>query len=207
MPRFNINEAEHYGNGGNTSYFSLKNDKDTARVRFMYRTLEDVEGFAVHEVEVDGRKRYVNCLRDYNSPVSDCPLCASGNFQKAKMFLVLYNEDTKQVQLWERGKKFNSQLLAAFSRYCDPHNIVGQVFEIERNGAPRSTQTTYGIYPMGQPDDTRLEDLPEVPDILGTIVLNKSASEMSQFINSDDRQSATNTSEYRRRPPVNNDRY
>ena len=81
MARFGINDADNYGNNGGSSFFSLKNDKDTASVRFMYNGLEDVEGYAVHKVEIEGKTRYVNCIREYNEPRSKCPLCNNGNMQ------------------------------------------------------------------------------------------------------------------------------
>ena len=73
MARFNTETAEHYGGNGGAGYFSLKNDKDVAQVRFMYNSIDDVEGYAVHQVEIDGKKRYVNCLREYNQPIDTCP--------------------------------------------------------------------------------------------------------------------------------------
>ena len=91
MARFNAQEADNYGGQGGGGFFSLKNDKDVATVRFMYNAIEDVEGFAVHEIEVDGRKRYVNCLRDYNQPVDDCPLCAAKQRVIAKVFVYVYD--------------------------------------------------------------------------------------------------------------------
>ena len=51
MARFNTQTAEKYGGQGGAGYFSLKNDKDVARVRFMYNGVDDVEGYAVHQVE------------------------------------------------------------------------------------------------------------------------------------------------------------
>ena len=36
MARFNVNEVENYGGQGGGGFFSLKNDKDVATVRFMY---------------------------------------------------------------------------------------------------------------------------------------------------------------------------
>ena len=64
MARFRAEESENYGGNGGGGFFSLKNDGDIGRVRFMYSGIDDVEGFSVHEVQVDGKKRYVNCLRE-----------------------------------------------------------------------------------------------------------------------------------------------
>ena len=73
MARFNAKDVDNYGGSGGGGYFSLVNDKDVARVRFMYESAEDVEGYAVHEVMIDGRKRYVNCIREYNEPLVPAP--------------------------------------------------------------------------------------------------------------------------------------
>ena len=78
MGRISIADAEHYGNQKGGSWFSLKDDHDTAKVRFMYESIDDVQMDVVHEVEVDGKKRYVNCIRSYNEPADNCPLCRAG---------------------------------------------------------------------------------------------------------------------------------
>lgn len=188
MGRFSYEEADNYGGNGGAGFFSLKNDKDTARVRFMYRDMQDVEGYAVHQAEVNDKKRYVNCLRNYNDPVDKCPFCASGKTQQAKLFIPLYDVESEQVKIWERGKKFFGQLSSLCSRYP---NLVSTEIEIERNGKKGDTGTTYSLYPAA-PDDTTLEDLPELPVIIGGLVLDKSAEEMEYYLdygdfpNSDD---------------------
>lgn len=178
MARFKHDEVDHYGGQGGAGYFSLKNDKDVATVRFMYNDIDDVEGYAVHQVEIDGKKRYVNCLREYNQPVDVCPFCRERHFQTAKLFIPLYNVDEDRVQIWERGKKFFAKISSICARY---ENLVSHKFEIERNGKPGSTQTTYEIYEVGK-DSTTLEDLPELPNILGSVVLDKSAEDMEYYL-------------------------
>lgn len=176
--RFRHDEAEHYGGQGGAGYFSLKNDKDIARVRFMYNGIEDVEGYAVHQVEIDGKKRYVNCLREYNEPVDKCPFCKAKMFTTAKLFIPIYNMDEERVQVWERGKKFISKISSICARYP---NVVSHIFEIERNGKKGETTTTYEIYEVDR-DETILEDLPEFEDPLGTLVLDKTAEEMEFYL-------------------------
>lgn len=178
MARFNTETADKYGGQGGAGYFSLKNDKDVARVRFMYNSIDDVEGYAVHQVEIDGKKRWVNCLREYNQPIDTCPFCREKKFTSAKLFIPLYNIDEDRVQVWERGKKFISKISSVCARYP---NVVSHVFEIERNGKPHETTTTYEIYEVDR-DDTTLEDLPEASNPLGTIVLDKSADDMEFFL-------------------------
>lgn len=176
--RFSYNEADNYGSNGSSSFFQLKNDKDTARVRIMYRGMDDVEGLAVHEIELDGKKRYVNCVREYNDPIDKCPLCKANYKVIAKLFVPLFNEETGDVMVWERGKKFFGKLSSLCGRY---DNLVSHIFEIERNGKPKDTATTYEIYPISE-DNTTLDDLPEPVDVMKGIVLDKSADDMAYFV-------------------------
>ena len=181
MGRFNYQDSDNYGNSS-SNFFSLKDDGDVARVRFMYNDLKDVVGYAVHEIEVDGNKRYVNCLRSYNEPKSKCPCCANDYMQKAKIYVPLYNVDTKEVQLWERGKKFLGKLQSICTRYARQDSpLVNHIFEIERNGKKGDQQTTYEVYEVGS-DDTTLQDLPEVIEPLGNVVLDKSYDELDSYV-------------------------
>ena len=181
MGRFNYQDSDNYGNSS-SNFFSLKDDGDVARVRFMYNDLKDVVGYAVHEIEVDGNKRYVNCLRSYNEPKSNCPCCANDYMQKAKIYVPLYNVDTKEVQLWERGKKFLGKLQSICTRYARQDSpLVNHIFEIERNGKKGDQQTTYEVYEVGS-DDTTLQDLPEVIEPLGNVILDKSYDELDSYV-------------------------
>lgn len=173
MARFGINDADKYGGQGGGGYFKLVDDKDTATVRFLYDSIEDVEGMSVHEIKEGDKKRYINCLRNYGDPVDVCPLCAKGNVTQVKYFIPLYNVSSGRVEIWERGKKFGQKLASLCSRY--PH-LVSHTFEIERNGRAGDQQTTYEIYETGQ-DDTTLEQF-ELPTIIGTLVQNRTAEEM-----------------------------
>lgn len=178
MAKFNAKDADNYGGQGGGGFFSLKNDKDVATVRFMYNTLGDVEGYAVHEIELDGKKRYVNCLREYNEPLDVCPLCAAKYKVLAKVFVHVYDEETQEVKVWDRGKTFFSKLSSLCARY---NPLVSTPFEIERNGKKGDTSTTYETYAL-QTDDITLDDLPEVPELLGSLILDKSADELDYFL-------------------------
>lgn len=177
MARFKVTDSDKYGNNS-ANYFSLKNDKDVARVRFMYRKVEDVEGVAVHKVNIDGRDRYVNCLRSYDEPLSKCPLCESGSFQLARFYIPMYDTDEKTVKIWERTKKFGARISSLCARYPD---LVSHIFEVERNGKAGDKNTQYEIYEVSQ-DDTKLEDLPEIPNVIGTMVIDASADDMNYYL-------------------------
>lgn len=176
MARFTANEADNYSSGS-SNFFSLKDDKDTARVRFLYGTIDDVEGDSVHEVQLDGKKRYVNCIRNYNEPADCCPLCREGAKVIPKLFIKLYNVDTGETLLWERGKAYFEKLASLASRYNPLYN---EVIEIERNGKARDMQTTYSFYPI-ESSEFDINSI-EMPDALGPIILDKSADDMETFI-------------------------
>jgi len=204
MARFMANEADNYGGNGGSSFFSLKDDGDVARVRFMYNNMEDVVGYAVHEVEIDGKKRYVNCLRAYNEPKSNCPFCAENQFQRAKLYIPVYDIDEDEVKMWERGKNFFAKMSALCARYSNATTpLVAHTFDVERHGKKGDTGTTYEIYETGV-DDTRMEDLPEVPDVLGTIILDKTAADMEYYL--DNECFPNNDGAPKRSEPARNDR-
>lgn len=211
MARFRADEVDNYGGQGGTGFFYLKEDKEVARVRFMYSGIDDVEGMSVHQVEINDKKRYVNCLREYNDPIDKCPFCREKKFTSAKLFVPIYDVDTGNVKIWERGKKFFGKISSICSRYP---NTVSHIFEIERNGRKGDTSTTYEIYET-EKDDITLEDLPDLPVILGGLVLDKSAEDMEYYLESgqfppeDDepmvrrRPSTSESSERTRRTPAN----
>ena len=181
MARLNAEQMENFNGGGTGGgFFSLKNDKDTARVRFLFNGIDDVSnlGLSVHEVQVGDKKRAVNCLREYGGSIEDCPFCRAQIPIRAKYFIPIYNIEQDKVQIWERGKKFGNKLSSLCGRY---QNLVSHVFEIERNGMPGDQQTTYEIYETGA-DNTTLNDFEEVPDALGSVVLNKTFEDMQYFV-------------------------
>ena len=179
--RFNADEAENYGGQGGGGFFSIQNDKECKQVRFMYNKVEDVEGYAVHKVEVNGKDRYVNCLREFNQPQDVCPFCREGKPVQARLFIPLYNIAEESVQLWDRGKTMFSKITSLCSRYATRKNLVNNIFEVERNGKPKDQKTTYEMYQL-EADDTELEDLPEAPKILGGFVLDKTADDMEYYL-------------------------
>lgn len=177
MGKIGINEADNYNNN-NGSYFSLKDNGDTAVVRFMYDTIDDVSLDVVHEVEVNGKQRNISCLRTYDEPIDNCPLCKAGFKQKVKLFVPLYLDDKDEVQVWSRGKTFIQQLASLCNRYKP---LCSTPFEIERQGKKGDQTTKYQLYPH-QTDGTTMDDLPELPDLSTGIVMDKSFDELSYFV-------------------------
>lgn len=182
MARFNIKEIETQTNrnpqNNSGGFFFLRDDKDVATVRFMYNSLDDLDGFTVHQIELNGKRRYVDCLRSYDEPTHNCPLCAQKFKILPKLFVILFDEDTQEVKIWERGRTFYSKLSSLAVRYKP---LVSTLFEIERNGKKGDINTVYETYPL-ETDEITLEDLPQKPKLLGTLILDKTYEELEFFV-------------------------
>ena len=176
MARFNYNDADNYG-GGSNNYFSLKDNGDTARVRFLYNDMNDIFGVAVHQVEVDGKMVDVECLRTYNEPLEKCPFCSAGLKISPKLYIPIFDLSDKSIKYWTRGKKYFNKLSSLCSRY---NPLVSTVFEIERVGKTGDKNTIYEIYPINT-DDAKLTDFEEV-DAEGITYQRKTVEEMNYFL-------------------------
>lgn len=200
MPRFSFDEADNYGGkSGKGAFFQLKEDGDTARVHLLGNDMNDFDGYAVHEVPVGDKDRYVNCLRRAGESVEVCPFCAAKKKVIAKLFVPLYNVDAEEVQVWERGKAFFRTL----SSYCSRNpKVVNVLTEVERLGKKGDTNTTYNLIKI-ENTDVKLEDFAdEMPEILGGIVLDKTADDMEYYLSHGrfpDAESSGNDGAYRRR--------
>lgn len=184
MGRVSFNNVNNYGGNGGGGFFSLKNDKDVAQVRFMLENEEDLDNiaYAVHRVKVGDYERNVSCLREYNEPVSKCPFCQELANVQLKFYIPLYNINDDEVQMWERGKTFASKLSGIMSRYGSKSPLVNHIFEIERNGEKGNMKTTYEAYEVDK-DDTTLDDLPEIPEVIGNVyILDKSEDDMNYYL-------------------------
>lgn len=182
MPRVSLQDSAKYSSGSGLPYFTLANDKDTARVRFMFESMEDLNdtNYVCHEVEVGDKKKYVNCLREYNDPKDACPFCAANIATKQVLFIPLYDVDEDKVKVWQRSAAFATKKFPSLlSRY---KNFPSHIFEIERNGVKGDQRTTYELFEQDD-DDTTLQDLPEIPDLeaLG-MILDKSAEDMEYYL-------------------------
>ena len=193
MGKVNMNDVENYKGGQGAGFFGLENDKDVATVRFCHENTDSIEIIACHQIEVDGKKRKVSCLRNYDDPVDKCPFCAAGNPVQLRFFLHLLEYEKNrdgftgkyEKKVWERGRSFQKEILGLSARY---NPLCDTAFEIERQGKKGDTQTKYGIYPMNY----TLDELPisnddlENDSVLGTIILEKSASDMEYYLDNNE---------------------
>lgn len=178
MEQFDDYSPDSYG------FFSLKNNHEKCRVRFLYESLNDVDGRSCHKVALKGGGfRYVDCLRTYDEPADTCPFCVSDVTDDRKLisriWVPILKVDKDEMCLWERGKSFwQKQLYPLMVEKGQP--FCGNVFTIERNGEPGDINTTYDITFEGF-DDTVIDDFEEIPTA-DNVVLTKSYDEMTKFL-------------------------
>lgn len=202
MAKININKSGQYQQQqGGSEFFTLKDDGDSARVRFLYEDPngEDIDYFLVHEVEIDGKRRYVSCNAvddEGRMHPEDCPLCQSGNKPKEKLFLQLVDlDDGNKLKIWERGKNFVQKIVTYLNRYGA---LVEQPFDIERRGKKGDTNTTYELFALAK-DGKHLEDFPEKQNLEGTYIMKVTKQEMYDIV--DGVYSNNNGNEQQEQPP------
>ena len=183
MARVKFEDLDKYTSRGSGNYFSLKDDGDVATVRFLFDTLDDIP-IRVHDIKIGDTYRTVECLRSYDDPVSKCPLCAAKNQPKVKLYmpLVEYVDDEEiGTKIWQRPQSFSTKIGSQFARY---KNFSSHFFEIERHGRAGDQKTTYELFEVNK-DDKSADDY-EVPNALGTLVMQKTAEEMDYFLDNGD---------------------
>lgn len=182
MARITVNEIENYQLENTSEFFALKNDKDVATVHFLADSTEDLDVMVVHKVQIDGKNRYVNCLRSAFEPVGSCPLCESGFKVEVRIFIQMYDLASKKIKVWDRGRTF-LRVLEPFTRRIKP--LYKKAFDIERSGVAGDMKTTYALFPREDLQELSFEELPEKVEITGTengIVLNKSFNELYNYV-------------------------
>ena len=189
MPRVNLSDLNNYGGGGKfkkVNYLSLPNDGDSAQVHFLLDSEDDLNNciYVTHNVKLKSAPKLkygvrVNCLREYNDPIEDCPFCSAGMKTGISCVLPVYNVDTEQVEFWTRGKKDAGRL---FRKMAKVKKFSSHLFEITRIGEPGDQATDYEFDDLGQEDF----DEPEIPDILGNVVLDKTAEDMEYYLDEHD---------------------
>ena len=70
-------------NGG--QYFSIKANTK-AKVRFLYNTINDEVPYQLHEFNVNGKFKTIDCNRSEGDPLDNCKYCADEKIKKELPF-------------------------------------------------------------------------------------------------------------------------
>ena len=156
-----LSKYESNGFGEKIPFFALKDHGDSAEVRILLHDEDEILGFTkeVHRIVLNGYNNKVLCLDD------DCVLCRNGLNPSLRIMIPLWNMDTNQLEMWERGKQDIGELLSLMEEYGA---LDEQIFKIKRNGKKGSTSTTYTYLPKGKNVADNIEVLKEaIPEIVG----------------------------------------
>ena len=227
MANFSFLNAQDYANDV-SGLFTLKEDGDTARVRILIDTPDDLRGVWTHWLQVNGRGRHVLCLadgecKDEKVYRQQCPICRFGKTSKegkrnVKFFIPMLNLDTNEYVIWERGYNLakNQSFLNLLSEY--PKELYKQVVEIQRIGNANDYNTVYTFkaLPESEVSYTRVDgDLSEfeIPNPVDSgLTLNKTYEELEYYFSNghfegDTPREDEGVSGYRRREQTSGDGY
>lgn len=203
MGRINPNDMENYGGGQNSSeWLSLQNDGDVARVQFLYNSYDELDTFACHRIQTGFNERtgkpierWVDCKRDYDDPIDNCPFCKAGMPVKPVMILSMYDHSDGKIKIWERGKTFRKVIESKFNRYP---NLSDMVFEIERHGVKGDNKTTYELIAMPEVEPVDVSNF-EKPNFLGSVIIDSNRDDMQYYLDNGHFPETENTNEQTRR--------
>jgi hypothetical protein len=181
--------------GNDINFFTLRNDNDEAIVRFMCDSVEDFEILTVHDIQIGGKYRKINCIRDFRDPVENCPLCASGAKINQRFFIKMIQYEkttdptgnvivTPKAAVWERSTSYAKTLKSYLDNYGPLSDIICKVI---RHGKAGDMQTTYEIVPNLNKNIYRDEVYVKDVNIFGgfnafgTIVMDRTYDEIMQF--------------------------
>lgn len=146
-------KAREYKEQIHAGKFILPDDGDSANVIFLYKNYDDVLLADVHYIKSAEYSGFVQCTG------RDCPACAKGIRVQNKLFIPVYNVDEQEVQFWDRGERFESQLSRdVFRKYPNP---TGYVFRVTRKGEANDRNTRYTIEVSGKNSSLSYEQLLE----------------------------------------------
>lgn len=183
MGRINYDDVDKYGNNSDTEFLKLTNDGDMITAQLMVKDMEDVDIFACHQAVVgkwdDGndRTRFVNCLRNYDDPLDVCPMCAAGLKTQVVMMLAMVDQQDGKIKIWNRGKTFIPKIKNFVNRWGD---MTMKPVDIIRNGKKGDKKTTYDI--QISPSEPMDISQYEKPEFLGGYIMDKSADEMQEYL-------------------------
>ena len=227
MANFSFLNAQDYANDV-SGLFTLKEDGDTARVRILIDTPDDLRGVWTHWLQVNGRGRHVLCLadgecKDEKVYRQQCPICRFGKTSKegkrnVKFFIPMLNLDTNEYVIWERGYNLakNQSFLNLLSEY--PKELYKQVVEIQiiGNANDYNTEYTFKALPESEVSYTRVDgDLSEfeIPNPVDSgLTLNKTYEELEYYFSNghfegDTPREDEGVAGYRRREQTSGDGY
>lgn len=188
----NTTNQRRVGEYEGPTYFSLKEDGDTAIVRFNISDINNLSVHSQHTVELPNKRfRKVECLRGNNEPDDVCPLCRAGKKPQYRIYLemlvyeVVDNKIVAKPVVWEQSVKFRDTLKSyAYDYGGDLRTIL---FKLTRIGARGDLKTSYTLIPTNPQmyrDEDYIADFSAFNgfDIHKFMLLYKSEEELNYYL-------------------------
>lgn len=177
-------------------YFALKEDGESAIVRFNVASLDDIRIVSKHTLKTaEGKTRVVGCLRtDPTQPLSVCPLCEAGErvAYRAYVPLITYdqgenNETVVVPALWEQAPKIRETLKSFTVDYGDLRDYVFKIVRHGKRGDPSTTYTILPANPAVYKEEIFKKDFSAFEGLnFERFVATKTAEEMHKFLEEGD---------------------
>lgn len=170
-----INEALDKYKSEFNEFFSLKDDGDSAIVRFLVgsQLVPEEDWFVCWNVQIGGKKRWLQSTEDETDP-----FIQAGRRPVVKLFLQVQDQsDPEKIKTWERGKNMIPDILALIK---ENGPLCNRLYEVVRKGAAGDEKTKYDFVPLDE-DGTEYEDIADLKQpLLGPdgFVLQKSVEDM-----------------------------
>lgn len=183
MGQISYGQVPQYPNSdtNRVEFFYLRDDGDEAVVRIMHDSPATFDIVAVHPYQVNGKFRNINCIRNPQDDIDQCPLCSEGVPLRYRFYVHLleYIKDAQGniraiPKVWERNLQFADTIRDFCSEYSP---LSDYIFKIKRCGKKGSTDTTYNVIPAN-PSVYRPELYPKDANVfkdysvIGTAVYN-----------------------------------
>lgn len=184
MGRINYEDVDKYQSSTDTEFLKLQDDGDMVTAQLMVHSMEDLDIYNCHEITTgyydngNPKTRPVSCLRNYDDPLDVCPFCSAGLKTRVILMLSMVDQSDGRIKIWNRGKTFIPKIKNFINRWGD---MTMKPVDIIRNGRKGDKNTTYDI--QISPSEPMDISTYEKPDFLGGYIMEKTADEMQEYIN------------------------
>lgn len=197
MPKVDYDELDKFKTyDSDFEWFNLENNGDSSEVIFLVDTKKDLQSYVAHQVQCDGKQRWVDCLRSADDDIEVCPLCQhmyensnDDSVRKVKAIFIPLIETSKidkegnvkkgSMTYWQRSRKFVEANIDFFLNNFGP--MTDYICKVTRIGEKKSQDTTYRIDKIKDLEIDKTQ-LPEPVELLGKLIQEISFEDMVKYL-------------------------
>ena len=159
----------------NIEFFNLRHDGESAIVRILNTTVDEIEVKGIHYIDLQGKKKAVSCLGEGN-----CPLC-DVNQPVTRLCVHLWDYTDNKEKIWSRTP--NQNFLNSLNDVVDSWgDLCDSVVKITRSGDnfPKYTVTVLNPKKYPFPDSLTKDSINE--KVAYRLATYRSAEELEEFV-------------------------